>query len=282
MGGDGGGDSAAPSACCVPPGSFLSCGSDDTVRFWTLDRNRSSYEARPDVWRHRYSRELLRVVNCGRDFLVKQDQATIYATQSVERAQLHPPNAGVRQLAVSGDGTSLALGTKQGGLAILDLHSPALALRADPVMAHASDITCLNFSPVQRSKPQQKPPLGGGGAPDTPVTPRPPQRQLLVTGSRDKHAKVFDVETLGCVSTLQHHKTSLRVADFDRSGRRIVTCGSETPARIVTAERSVDDDTQFGNFNIIDGGVEGNIFDAQVHVTNKFLLTTGTDHKVHV
>jgi len=213
----------------APPGSFLSCGSDDTVRFWTLDLNRSSYNARPDVWKHKFSRELLRVVNCGDDFSSKNDNATVYATTSIERAQMHPPNVGIRQLAVSADGSTLAIGSKHGNIAVLDLHAKDLDLKTAPLKVHESDVTCLNFSPAAcRSS---------GKGDETPLTPMPVRAPLLVSGSRDKQAKILKADTLECVGTLQHHKTSIRVADFDRSGRRIVTCGSETPARIVTVER---------------------------------------------
>ena len=54
-------NNSAEEKVCVPAGSFLSCGSDSTVRFWTLDRNRSTYEARCEMWKHSYSRDMLRV-----------------------------------------------------------------------------------------------------------------------------------------------------------------------------------------------------------------------------
>jgi hypothetical protein len=48
-------------------------------------------------------------------------------------------------------------------------------------------------------------------------------------------------------------------------------------------ERSADNDQiAFDEGHIVEGGVEGSIYDAQVHVTNKFLVTTGTDKKVHM
>lgn len=50
----------------------------------------------------------------------------------------------------------------------------------------------------------------------------------------------------------------------------------------LVAVPSATEELEFGNCNIVDGGVDGSIYDAQVHVTNKFLLTTGTDRKVHV
>ena len=55
---------------------------------------------------------------------------------------MHPPDAGVRQLAVSSDGLALAVGTKRGGLAVVDLHTPELSLVAPPLpAAHESEST---------------------------------------------------------------------------------------------------------------------------------------------
>ncbi len=111
---------------------------------------------------------------------------------------MHPPDAGVRQLAVSSDGLALAVGTKRGGLAVVDLHTPELSLVAPPLpAAHESDITCLNFSPLPRDQhgsgqvqqQQQQQQRRQSDVPQTPSTPWPGQRPLLVTGGRDKHVR---------------------------------------------------------------------------------------------
>ncbi|KAF7218383.1 WD repeat-containing protein 62 isoform X2 [Nothobranchius furzeri] len=109
-----------PSSACLPPTSFLTCSSDNTIRLWQADP--------PALRQNLYSQDLLRILYVG------------------ERSEAAGADgkAGIRVLAISPDGQHLAAGDRCGNLRIFGLQFLDELVNIE---AHDSDVLCLEFSP---------------------------------------------------------------------------------------------------------------------------------------
>ncbi|XP_011471554.2 WD repeat-containing protein 62 isoform X2 [Oryzias latipes] len=107
-----------PSHAPLPASSFLSCSSDNTVRFW----NAASH-------RNLCGDDLLRILNLG-------------AAQQGEAVDGKP---GVRVLAVSPDGQHLAVGDRSGDLRVFGLQFLDQLVKIE---AHDLEVLCLEYSPA--------------------------------------------------------------------------------------------------------------------------------------
>lgn len=107
---------------CLPPCSFLSSSSDNTIRVWSTES--------PNV--NRYSQDLLRIVYVAETF--DPDQTEMGAEGK----------CGLRVLAVSPDGAHMATGDRHGNLSIFGLE---FVEELHKIEAHNSEILCLTFSP---------------------------------------------------------------------------------------------------------------------------------------
>nr|XP_046246031.1 WD repeat-containing protein 62 isoform X3 [Scatophagus argus] len=119
------------SQACLPPSSFFTCSSDNTIRLWHTDP--------PTGHRNFYSNDLLRILYVGED--------TQHLQAEGERAESAGADgkAGIRVLGVSPDGRHLAAGDRCGNLRIFGLEFLDELVKIE---AHDSEVLCLAFSPT--------------------------------------------------------------------------------------------------------------------------------------
>ncbi|XP_069008876.1 mitogen-activated protein kinase-binding protein 1 isoform X3 [Embiotoca jacksoni] len=199
----------------LPPGSFLSCSSDNTIRLWNIDG--------PNVLhRNILSHDLQKVI------YVEDNVTSLMDTESVavvggnaekagssgsEGQQTDQNRAGIRTLRVSPNGLHLASGDRMGVLRIHDLDSMEEILN---VQAHDSEILCLEFS-----------------KPDTGL-------QLLATASRDRLIHVLDAgQEYSLVQTLDEHSSSITAVRFaaNEGKVRMISCGADKSVYFRTAQQ---------------------------------------------
>lgn len=119
------------SQACLPPSSFFTCSSDNTIRLWNTDP--------PTAHRNLYSNDLLRILYVGEN--------TQHLQAEGERGESAGTDgkAGIRVLAISPDGQHLAAGDRCGNLRIFGLEFLDELVKIE---AHDSEVLCLAFSPT--------------------------------------------------------------------------------------------------------------------------------------
>ncbi|KAI4885882.1 hypothetical protein NFI96_032824 [Prochilodus magdalenae] len=112
------------------PGSFLTCSSDNTIRLWNDEFQKS---------RNLYSQDLVRIVYV--------DEETQHLKALPERGESNLDGKfGIRVLRISPDGQHLAAGDRSGNLRIFGLLFMDELLKIE---AHDSEVLCLAFSPAE-------------------------------------------------------------------------------------------------------------------------------------
>ncbi|KAJ8044348.1 Mitogen-activated protein kinase-binding protein 1 [Holothuria leucospilota] len=111
----------------LPPNTFVTCGSDDTVRFWNIDPMMDSNIFSKNI----YSPELLKVLYMEEDEDLSDDN-----TDSKE---------GVRSVCFSPDGQMLASGDRSGNIRVNDLLQANMS-EIHKIAAHDAEVLCLEFS----------------------------------------------------------------------------------------------------------------------------------------
>ncbi|XP_040916419.1 mitogen-activated protein kinase-binding protein 1 isoform X2 [Toxotes jaculatrix] len=199
----------------LPPGSFLSCSSDNTIRLWNIDRHNV-------LNRNILSHDLQKIIYVDDNVTSLMDTESItVASGNTEKTgssgsegqQTDQSRAGIRTLRVSPDGKHLASGDRMGVLRIHDLDSMEEILN---VQAHDSEILCLEFS-----------------KPDTGL-------QLLATASRDRLIHVLDAgREYSLVQTLDEHSSSITAVRFAaNNGKvRMISCGADKSVYFRTAQQ---------------------------------------------
>ncbi|XP_023148183.2 mitogen-activated protein kinase-binding protein 1 isoform X2 [Amphiprion ocellaris] len=199
----------------LPPGSFLSCSSDNTIRLWNIDGHNI-------LQRNILSHDLQKVIYVDDSVTSLMDTESITITggnsekagpTGSEGQQMDQSRAGIRTLRVSPDGRHLASGDRMGVLRIHDLDTMEEILN---VQAHDSEILCLEFS-----------------KPDTGL-------QLLATASRDRLIHVLDAgKEYSLVQTLDEHSSSITAVRFaaNESKVRMISCGADKSVYFRTAQQ---------------------------------------------
>ncbi|XP_044209771.1 WD repeat-containing protein 62 isoform X2 [Thunnus albacares] len=118
-----------PTQACLPPSSFLTCSSDNTIRLWHTDP--------PTGHRNLYSNDLLRILYVGENTQHLQAEGEREAAGADGKA-------GIRVLGISPDGQHLAAGDRCGNLRIFGLEFLDELVKIE---AHDSEVLCLEFSP---------------------------------------------------------------------------------------------------------------------------------------
>ncbi|XP_026229483.1 WD repeat-containing protein 62 isoform X3 [Anabas testudineus] len=115
------------SQACLPPSSFFTCSSDNTIRLWHTDP--------PTGHRNLYSNDLLRILYVGENTQHLQAEGEAAGADG---------KAGIRVLGISPDGQHLAAGDRCGNLRIFGLEFLDELVKIE---AHDLEVLCLDFSP---------------------------------------------------------------------------------------------------------------------------------------
>ncbi|XP_074041740.1 WD repeat domain 62 isoform X2 [Leptinotarsa decemlineata] len=241
----------APPNSPLPPGSFLTCSSDDTIRVWTLDKlneNNSKGMYQSNI----YSNELLKVVYVDKDLSFIKDLDISGTTEKQENTSYDGRN-GVRCIRVSPDGKHLASGDRAGNIRI---HDSTTMKELIKIEAHDAEVLCLEYS-------------------DTSLN-------LMASASRDRLIHVFDMkERYEFLQTLDDHSSSITAVRFLNHGgnTQMVSCGADK-SLIFRTLGELNDKPQFIRANNATG--KTTLYDMEVDTGQKHVLTACQDRNVRI
>ncbi|NXR55764.1 MABP1 protein, partial [Hippolais icterina] len=197
---------------CLPPGSFITCSSDNTIRLWNTESSNIHGTA---LHRNILSNDLMKIIYVDDNTQVLLD--TDYnSAGSADRAdaQVLDTKVGIRTVCVSPSGEHLASGDRIGTLRIYELQSLKEMLKVE---AHDSEILCLEYS-----------------KPDTGL-------KLLASASRDRLIHVLDAgKDYSLQQTLDEHSSSITAVKFAANdGKvRMISCGADKSIYFRTAQKT--------------------------------------------
>ncbi|XP_059209066.1 mitogen-activated protein kinase-binding protein 1 isoform X2 [Centropristis striata] len=251
---EGGGGEGGGGEVHLPPGSFLSCSSDNTIRLWNTDAHKL-------LSRNILSHDLQKVIYmddsvCG---LLDPESATVTSGNGEkagpEGPQTDQSRVGIRTLRVSPDGQHLASGDRMGVLRIHDLDSMEEIMN---VQAHDSEILCLEFS-----------------KPDTGL-------QLLATASRDRLIHILDAgRDYSLVQTLDEHSSSITAVRFaaNEGKVRMISCGADKSVYFRTAQQ-VEEVLSFSRTHHVVR--KTTLYDMDVEPTRKYAAVGCQDRSIRI
>ncbi|CAH1107787.1 unnamed protein product, partial [Psylliodes chrysocephalus] len=241
----------APPNSPLPPGSFLTCSSDDTIRVWSLDKmneNSSKGIYQPNI----YSNELLKVVYIDKDLSFIKDLDISGTTEKQENTSYDGRN-GVRCIRISPDGKHLASGDREGNIRI---HDVATLRETCKIEAHDSEVLCLEYSD--------------------------PHLNLMTSASRDRLIHIFDMKNgYEFLQTLDDHSSSITAVRFLHQGgnTQMVSCGADKTL-IFRSLGELNGKPQFTRSHIASG--KTTLYDMEVDTGQKHVLTACQDRNVRM
>ncbi|XP_069064869.1 mitogen-activated protein kinase-binding protein 1 isoform X2 [Pleurodeles waltl] len=199
---------------CLPPNSFITCSSDNTIRIWNTE---TSNIHGTNMHRNILSSDLMKIIHVDNNTqaLLDMDYNTAVVNDKAD-SQTMDAKVGIRTLCVSPNGQHLASGDRTGTLRVHELQSLSEMLKVE---AHDSEILCLEYS---------KPETGFN---------------LLASASRDRLIHVLDAaKDYSLQQTLDEHSSSITAVKFaDNDGKvRLISCGADKSIYFRTAQKSGD------------------------------------------
>ncbi|AWO99523.1 putative WD repeat-containing protein 62-like [Scophthalmus maximus] len=193
------------SQACLPPSSFLTCSSDNTIRLWQADAPNA-----PNTYSNLYSNDLLKILYVGENTQHLQGEG--------ERGEAAGADgkSGIRVLSISPDGRHLAAGDRCGNLRIFALEFLDELVKIE---AHDSEVLCLEFSPTSTGV------------------------KLLASASRDRLIHVFNLDkNYSLEQTLNDHSASITAVKFtgESPELRMVSCGADKSIYFQRAEQTAE------------------------------------------
>ncbi|NXM65342.1 MABP1 protein, partial [Serilophus lunatus] len=197
---------------CLPPGSFITCSSDNTIRLWNTESSNIHGTA---LHRNILSNDLMKIiyVDDNTQVLLDTDYNSAGSADKAD-AQVMDTKVGIRTVCVSPSGEHLASGDRIGTLRIYELQSLKEMLKVE---AHDSEILCLEYS-----------------KPDTGL-------KLLASASRDRLIHVLDAgKDYSLQQTLDEHSSSITAVKFAANdGKvRMISCGADKSIYFRTAQKT--------------------------------------------
>eukprot|EP00076_Gallus_gallus_P021539 XP_015142604.1 mitogen-activated protein kinase-binding protein 1 isoform X1 [Gallus gallus] len=197
---------------CLPPGSFITCSSDNTIRLWNTESSNIHGTA---LHRNILSNDLMKIiyVDDNTQVLLDTDYNSGGSTDKAD-TQVMDTKVGIRTVCVSPSGEHLASGDRIGTLRIYELQSLQEMLKVE---AHDSEILCLEYS-----------------KPDTGL-------KLLASASRDRLIHVLDAgKDYSLQQTLDEHSSSITSVKFAANdGKvRMISCGADKSIYFRTAQKT--------------------------------------------
>ncbi|KAL6035093.1 hypothetical protein STEG23_027287, partial [Scotinomys teguina] len=233
---------------CLPSGSFLTCSSDNTIRFWNMGSS-SDTQWQKNI----FSDTLMKVVYVENDIQHLQDMSH-FPDRGSENGTPMDVKAGVRVMQVSPDGQHLASGDRSGNLRIHELHFMDELIKVE---AHDAEVLCLEYS-----------------KPETGVT-------LLASASRDRLIHVLNVEkNYNLEQTLDDHSSSITAIKF--AGTRdvqMISCGADKSIYFRSAQQTSDGLHFVRTHHVAE---KTTLYDMDIDLTQKYVAVACQDRNVRV
>lgn len=236
----------------LPADCFLTCSSDDTIRFWALDEagNEVNLGGNSEAFRKNiYSNELLKVLYIDEElqFIKDIDNPIL----NMEKPSSYDGRNGVRCIKISPDRQHLATGDRSGNIRIYSLATLKLIATIE---AHDSEVLCLEYTNDRID------------------------RKMLASASRDRLIHVFDVEqNYRILQTLDDHSSSITSVKFIGAGGafQMISCGADKSIIFRTFQG-----TQFQRGNNCSG--KTTLYDMEIDSNSKHILTACQDRNIRI
>ncbi|OAF64404.1 hypothetical protein A3Q56_07884 [Intoshia linei] len=202
--------------------NIVSCSSDLTIKLWDTntyqciktfrghDHNISSVD---------YTPNFLQIVSASRDKTIKiWDVSTGYCVQTV----LSGHNDWIRMARVCQDGVHIASCSNDKTIRVWSLESNSLK---NTLVGHTHVIECIEWAPTNITKsinPDQLLPTNNSTV----------LNGYLVSGSRDKTIRIWDIGTSQCLFQLNGHDDWVRQMCFQTGGGYLLSCSDDKNIKI--------------------------------------------------
>ncbi|XP_028173339.1 mitogen-activated protein kinase-binding protein 1 [Ostrinia furnacalis] len=225
-----------------PPGTFLTCSSDDTVRAWRLHPPQP-----PNI----YTNELCKVLYIDPELKFLKD-VDLTATNEKDKAKSYDDKTGVRCVRVSPDGQHIASGDRAGNIWV---HSASGALLRT-LEAHDAEVLCLEYAASPR--------LLASASRD----------RLIHVFRADQGYQILQ--------TLDEHSSSITAVRFLNAGGglQMVSCGADKTILFRQLRTTSDGSYQFARGQNVSGRTT--LYDMEVDAGGRHILTACQDRNVRV
>ncbi|CAM9133795.1 unnamed protein product, partial [Bubo scandiacus] len=229
----------------LPPGSFLTCSSDNTIRVWTLGSSSACA-----LQGNTYSTTLLNIIYVDNNTQHLQDSASS-RSETVGHLDV---KSGVRVMQVSPDGEHLASGDRAGTLRI---HELQFMQEVAKVEAHDSEVLCLDYS---------EPETGAA---------------LLASASRDRLIHVLNVDnSYRLEQTLDDHSSAITSVKFAGNGDlQLISCGADKSIYFRNAQKLPDG---FSFVRMHHVAEKTTLYDMDIDITQRYVAVACQDRNVRV
>lgn len=235
----------------LPPGSFITCSTDDTIRIWNLENHMTETDY---YKRNVFSNELLKICYIDPAMMSLRDVDYNPAGGTDKTDTNYDGKNGIRSLCISPDGQHLASGDRIGNVRIHDLQTMK---EIHSIEAHNGEVLCLEYSRVNTGP------------------------KLLSSTSRDRLVHVFDPEQrYGLLQTLNDHSASVTAVKFvdTDSQLKMLSCGADKSLLFRNAQMSPD--FQFSlNQHLV---AKTTLYDMAVDPTQKYVATACQDRNIRI
>ncbi|XP_038075737.1 WD repeat-containing protein 62-like isoform X2 [Patiria miniata] len=231
----------------LPPGSFLTFASDDTIRIWNVDPAMNTDTFKRNI----YSNELLKVIYVDDQL---EHLCSTGSTASDKAESATEGKNGIRCISLSADGQFLASGDRSGNVRVHDMQ---FMDEVHKIEAHDSEVLCLEFS---------RPESG---------------YYLLASSSRDRLIHVFNMqEDCSLVQTLDDHSSSITAVKFTQCNDRLqmISCGADKALMFRVATQNPDFEF-IRNHHVVG---KTTIYDLTVDPTEKYVATACQDRNIRI
>ncbi|XP_063985422.1 mitogen-activated protein kinase-binding protein 1 isoform X3 [Diachasmimorpha longicaudata] len=242
----------------MPPGSFVTCSSDDTIRIWNLEKDLPPDDTLYN--RNIYSNELLKVLYVDPELTYLKDLDLAAAGTTDKNDSSYDSRNGVRSIRISPDGRHLASGDRCGNIRI---HDVSTLDETCVIEAHDAEVLCLEYSKYTKF-PSELP-------------------RLLASASRDRLIHVFNVdEGYDFLQTLDDHSSSITaVRFFNQSDKlQMVSCGADKSIIFRQLQGTPGGSPQFSRGHNVAG--KTTLYDMELDSGQKHILTACQDRNIRV